>query len=77
MTPPPTPPQSLQEQAGFSSSVLDDIQQRGIRWLNESVAFTAYGHDYRLLSFSPIGVPAGDGNRLDLGAVMLFQLDGK
>src|SRR5579863_6685360 len=66
MTPPPTPTQSLQEQAGFSSPVLADLQQEGIRWLNEDVAFSAYGHDYRLLSFAPIGVPAGDGNRLDL-----------
>jgi len=74
-TPPPTPTQSLQEQAGFSSPVLADLQQKGIRLVNESLAFAAYGHDYRLLSFAPIGVPAGDGNRLDLGAVMLFQLD--
>ncbi|MEP7286816.1 MAG: hypothetical protein ABI947_13735 [Chloroflexota bacterium] len=75
MTLPPTPAKSLAEQAGFSSPILDDLQQKGMRWVNENIPFTAYGHDYRLLSFLPIGVPTNDGNRLDLGAAMLFQLD--
>ncbi len=77
MTLPPTPTQSLEEQAGFSSPVLNELQQKGMRWIDENIAFTAYGHDYRLLSFRPIGVPTGDGNMLGLGAAMLFQLDKK
>jgi len=72
----PTPSQSLAEQAGFSSPVLDEFQRAGMRYVAEKIAFSAYGHDYRLLGFRPVAVPTDDGNRLSLGAAMLFQVDG-
>ncbi len=80
MTLPPTPTQSLEEQAGFTSPVLEQFQQKGMRLVNENISFSAYGHDYRLLGFVPIGfvptgTPTGEGGFPSLGAVMLFQLN--
>src|SRR5258708_7834994 len=74
-TPQATPIQSLAQQAEFSSPTLDELQQRGMQLVSENIAFSAYGHTYRLISFDPIGVPSGDGNMPGLGSVMLFQLD--
>lgn len=68
------PTNSLEDQLGFTDTTIEQLQAQGMDTIGENIEFTAFGHNYHLLSVMPHTIPTNDGSSIGGGAVLLYKL---
>jgi hypothetical protein len=67
------PHKSLEQQLGFTSSVLSGLQQHGVTEVADKIEFIGYEHEYRLVHvITPLNAI---NTQQRIGAVLLFQVE--